>query len=126
MARHVAPMSLTTVDTKSDSSSYVPHFFKAIFFIFFAVVVIRVLTNRGAITFTGFLNYLAKSPAVSFDWISSLQPTNFGETFPYGFGWLGSAIDFFSSIFIGLCWGAEALAKIIVFIVWALRFIFLA
>lgn len=98
--------------------------FRVIIFIILGVSVIRILSGSSSLTFTSFLEQLSNAPSIPFDWLSVLS-TNFGETFPYGFQWLGSAIDFFVSLFAGTLYASISVTNALTFLLYFLRWIFI-
>lgn len=89
--------------------------------------IFRVLTRGAGGGTTSFyvdlgslLTKLSKAPKISTDWINILS-TNYGDTFPYGFQWLGEAIDFFVSILAGVAFASVAVTNALVFVFYFLR-----
>lgn len=98
--------------------------FQIIIFILLAVSMVRILSGHSALTFTSFLEQLSNSPSIPLDWLNFLS-TNFAETFPYGFQWLGSAIDFFVDLFSGTLYAGVSVTNALVFIFYFCRWIFI-
>lgn len=94
--------------------------------------VFRILSSAGGaggttnfyVDLGGLLQNFADAPTIPMDWIS-LVTTNFGDTFPYGFQWLGGAIDFFVSIFAGSAFVSVAAANALVFVFYFVRWLLL-
>lgn len=98
--------------------------FKLFFLLLLGLTLARFLIGRGSITFTGLLETFSKSPSISTDWIKYVQ-TNFSETFPFGFQWLGKIFDFFSDLLSVSLFTSVSIANVIAFILYFVRYIFL-
>lgn len=105
------------------TSKNVAGLFGVIIICILAIAIVRILSGRNIITFTGLLEQLSHAPTIPTNWLSTIT-TNFGETFPWGFQWLGSAIDFFVDIFaFGMYTGTAAL-NFLSFAFYFLRWLF--
>lgn len=89
-----------------------------------AVAVIRILSGRQIVTFTALFQQLSKAPTIPTNWLKVLS-TNFGDTFPYGFQWLGSIIDFFSDILSFSLYTGTAALNALSFFFYFLKWVFL-
>lgn len=76
------------------------------------------------VDFESLFTRLSGAPTISTDWISFIS-TNFGETFPYGFQWIGSAIDFIVDCFAGIMFSSVAVSNALVFVFYFVRWLLL-
>lgn len=83
----------------------------------------RVMKGSEFFGFTQLLKMLENAPAIPTDWIGSVS-TNFGETFPYGFQWLGSCIDFFTNAFAATIFTGVAGVNLLTFVLYFISILF--
>ncbi len=86
-----------------------------------AISLIRMLSGKQAISFSGLLSQLSNAPTIPTNWLKVLS-TNFGDTFPYGLQWLGDVFDFFAnilsfSLYVGTA-GLNSLSFFFYFLKW--------
>lgn len=102
--------------------------FGLILLVMLVITVFRILTRVGAssastafyVDLGSLFQKLSKAPTIPTSWISVLS-TNYGETFPYGFQWLGEFIDFFMQIVSGIAFSSVAVSNAFVFLFYFLR-----
>ncbi|AXF52635.1 MAG: hypothetical protein [Inoviridae sp.] len=97
--------------------------FKLIFLLMIVFSIVKILVGRDPITFSGLLSTLSNAPTFSTDWIKYVQ-TNFSETFPWGFQWLGSIVDFFTDLLSVSLFVSVGAANVITFILYFMRYLF--
>ena len=99
--------------------------FSKLLFVIFGVCVVRLLTNglAGAVSFSSFFEMLQNVPSIGFGWLHIFN-TDFSNTFPVGFQWLGSVLDFFSDFFSFTGFLSTAGLNVIPFFFYFIRWIF--
>ena len=119
------PVDFRTQLTPVESSPLGFHFFRLVISLMLAVAIIKVMSNGSVPTLGGLLQEMTNAPTISTDWITWSQ-TNFGDTFPWGFQWLGTIIDFFSSFTSSLMFAGTAIFNMVSFVFWILRYLLIA
>lgn len=113
------------------SAVNVPSIFTVLFLVLLIVTVFRLLTRfENGVSGTFYIDLqslftkFSEAPTISTSWISSFS-TNYGETFPYGFQWLGHFIDFICQMLSGIFFASVSVSNALIFLFYFLRWILL-
>lgn len=108
-----------------DGATHVVGIFQILICLILLVSTFRILSGSGALTFTGFLSQLSNAPSIPFDWLHVFD-FSFASTAPSWLQWLASILDTFIDLFKAGMFVGTAVLNCLSFLLYFLRWIFLA